>query len=423
MKKAIAVLLSGALLFSMTACGGSSSAKSSSAKSETAVSASSAEAASSAETAESAASASTEEETEETAASAEKAESTETADSGTEEAASSASAASEAAEETASSAASAASGEETAAEIDGDPHEFKLSTHLSAEHGCVKYAQKFAELLEEKSGGNMKIDIYTDGQLGGQTENCEALVAGSVDMTIIDTGTLGSYDPRYGIFDMPYVFSSKEHAQKVVSGEIGAKLNEMASETTGIHPLTIQPILFRNVLLKGKEVRTPEDLKGVKVRVPDNPSIEACFSALGATPVAMPSGEVYTAVQTGVTDGLEGNSEFIVQSKYYEVADTFSKTEHIFTCTCTCISENVYQSLTDSQKALLNECAVEAMDYFYEVYETIEEESDQAMKDAGVTFIEDVDKEALMAACKPALDEFVEKNNLQDVMAEIDALR
>ena len=367
MKKAIAFLLTGAMVLSMTACGGSS-------------------------------------------ASADKADSAAATESA-------------AAEETTESAAAEAATEEAAAEIDGDPHEFKLSTHLSAEHGVVQYAQKFADLLEEKSGGNMKIDIYTDGQLGGQTENCEALVAGSVDMTIIDTGTLGSYDPRYGIFDMPYVFSSKEHAQKVVGGDIGAQLNEMAAGTTGIRPLTIQPILFRNCLLKGKEVHSPEDLKGVKVRVPDNPSIEACFSALGATPVAMPSGEVYTAVQTGVTDGLEGNSEFIVQSKYYEVADTYSKTEHIFTCTCTCISENVYQSLTDSQKALLNECAQEAMDYFYEVYETIEADSDQAMKDAGVKFIEDVDKDAMKAACEPALKEFVEKNNLQDVMDQIDSLR
>ncbi len=366
MKKAVALLLTAAMAFSMAACGGSAASS----------------------------------------------------------AASEAPASSEAAASASSEAAAPASSEAAASEaVDGEAHEFKLSTHLSAEHGAVQYAQKFADLLNEKSGGNLKIDIYTDGQLGGQTENCEALVAGSVDMTIIDTGTLGNYDPRYGIFDMPYVFSSKEHAQKVVGGEIGAKLNEMVTETTGIRPLTIQPILFRNTLLKGIEVRTPDDLKGVKVRVPDNPSIEACFSALGATPVAMPSGEVYTAVQTGVTDGLEGNSEFIVQSKYYEVADTFSKTEHIFTCTCTCISDKVYQSLTDSQKALMNECANEAMDYFYQLYETIEADSDQAMKDAGVKFVEDVDKEALMAACAPALQSFIEKNNMQEIMDGIDALR
>ena len=311
----------------------------------------------------------------------------------------------------------------SAGEVEGKEKVLKLSTHLSAEHGAIQYAQKFADLLAEKSGGNLTVDIYTDSQLGGQTENCEALVAGSVDMTVIDTGTLGNYDPRYGIFDMPYVFSSKEHAKEVVGSEIGQNLNEMVTETTGIRPLTIQPILFRNTLLKGIEVRTPDDLKGVKVRVPDNPSIEACFSALGATPVAMPSGEVYTAVQTGVTDGLEGNSEFIVQSKYYEVADTYSKTEHIFTCTCLCISNAVYQSLTESQQACINEAAAEAMDFFYEVYETIEANSDQAMKDAGVTFIEDVDKESLMAACAPALQEFIEKNNMQDIMDQIDAVR
>ena len=298
-----------------------------------------------------------------------------------------------------------------------------LSTHLSAEHGAIQYAQKFADLLAEKSGGDLTVDIYTDSQLGGQTENCEALVAGSVDMTVIDTGTLGNYDARYGIFDMPYVFSSKDHAKEFVSSETAQELNDMVTESTGIRPLTIQPILFRNTLLKGIEVRTPDDLKGVKVRVPDNPSIEACFTALGATPVAMPSGEVYTAVQTGVTDGLEGNSEFIVQSKYYEVADTFSKTEHIFTCTCLCMSNAVYQGLSEEEQAMVDESAQEAMDFFYEVYETIEADSDQAMKDAGVTFVEDVDKEALMAACAPALESFVEENGLQDVMDKINEMR
>lgn len=302
------------------------------------------------------------------------------------------------------------------------PRILRLSTHLSADHGCVKMAQKFNELLQSKTNGALSVDIYTDGQLGGQTENCEGLKSGSVDMTIVDTGTLANYEPKIGILDMPYVFASKDQAIAVASGEVGQGLMDTVTTSTGIRPVSLQAVLFRNTLLKDKEVTTPADFKGVKIRIPENPSIEACFTALGATPVAIPSGEAYTAVQTGVTNGLEGNLEFIAQQKYYEVANVCSLTEHVMTFTAMCISESVYESLTPDQQTAFNEAAAEAMDYFYPLYETIESDSRKVMEDAGVEF-HDVDKEAMIAACTPTLKAFVEKNDLQSVYDAINALK
>ncbi len=307
------------------------------------------------------------------------------------------------------------------ASASGETKVLRLSTHLSADHSTMQMAQKFEELLKEKTNGSLDVEFYTDGQLGGQTENCESMKSGSVDMSIIDTGTLANYNAAAGILDMPYLFTSKDQAIAAVSGDVGKQYMDMVTSTTGIRPISLQAVAFRSTLLKDKTINTLDDFKGVKVRIPENPSIEACFSALGATPVAIPSGEAYTAVQTGVTDGLEGNMEYIAQMKFYEVANVYNLTEHVMTFTAFCMSDSVYQSLTADQQAAIDEAAAEAMDYFYELYEGIEANAKDAMTEAGVTFNE-VDKTAMVEACAPALEKFVSDNNLQDMYDAIQAL-
>lgn len=319
---------------------------------------------------------------------------------------------------TAAASKSAAAGTAAAS---GSARVLRLSTHLSADHGCVQMANKFNELLQQKSNGSLSVEIYTDGQLGGQTENCEGLISGTIDMTICDTGTLANYEPKIGILDMPYVFADKDQAIAAAKGDVGKQLMDTVTKSTGIRPISLQAILFRETLLKDKDITKPEDLKGVKVRIPESPSIKVCFTALGATPVSIPSGEAYTAVQTGVTDGLEGNVEFIAQQKYYEVAKHCSLTDHVMTFTAMCMSDSVYQSLTADQQAAVDAAAAEAMDYFYPLYETIETTSRKTMEDAGVTF-HDVDKSAMMAACAPTVQQFVKDNDLQSVYDAINAL-
>ena len=309
-----------------------------------------------------------------------------------------------------------ASSDKPATEAPAEKKVLRLSTHLSIDHSTMQMAQKFKELLVEKSGGTLDVEFYTDGQLGSQTENCESLKAGTVDMTIIDTGTLANYNPAAGILDMPYLFASKEQAIEAVSGDVGKDYMNMVTETTGIHPISLQAIAFRSTLLKDKTINSLADFKGVKVRIPENPSIEACFSALGATPVAIPSGEAYTAVQTGVTNGLEGNMEYISQMKFYEVANVYNLTEHVMTFTAFCMSDSVYQSLTAEQQTAVDEAAAEAMDFFYDLYLDIEANAKQAMA------FNEIDKAPLIAACAPALEKFVADNGLEEMYAAIQAL-
>ena len=150
---------------------------------------------------------------------------------------------------------------------DGGAKVLRLSTHLSSDHSTMQMAAKFKEILKEKSGGSLDVEFYTDGQLGGQTENCESLKAGTVDMTIIDTGTLANYNPKAGILDMPYLFASKDQAIAAVSGDVGQEFMSMVTESTGIRPISIQTIAFRNTLLKDKTIDSLADFQGVKVQI------------------------------------------------------------------------------------------------------------------------------------------------------------
>ncbi len=294
----------------------------------------------------------------------------------------------------------------------------KMGHHLSDTDGNNQMAQKFAELVEKKTDGRYKIEIYTNGQLGGQKECLESLKTGTLDMSISDTGLLANYVSSIGLLDLPYMFDSREQARKIMDGVIGTEIKEQVAKESGIRPLTIEGVLFRDTLLNNKKALSPADFKGIKIRTPENPVITMTFQAFGATPVAIPSGEVYSAMQTGIVDGLEGNAEFVTLSKYFEVAKTCLKTGHILTNTTMNISEKVWQEISAEDQQKFIEAGKEALDFFYPLYDKIASDSEQTMKQAGVEFIE-VDKDPFKQAVKPAVEDYVQKNNLQDLYQKL----
>lgn len=290
----------------------------------------------------------------------------------------------------------------------------RLAHHLPEPDGNNQLAVKFAELVSQKSNGEVEIDIYPNGQLGGQKELLEALIIGTVDMSISDTGLLANYEKSIGILDMPYVFKDRDHARKAMSGEVGTALKEKVVATSGIRPLTLEAVAFRNTFLAKKEIYSLEDFKGVKVRTPEAPSIIETFKALGANPTAIPSGEAYTAIQTGVVDGMEGNPEFLTSIKIYEVANNWIETQHTMTCTALNISEKVFQGLPANVQNILVEASEEALDYFYEYTEEVDAKSRDLLKEQGVQFF-DMDKAPLEKAVAPMVEAFVKENGITDL--------
>lgn len=316
-------------------------------------------------------------------------------------------------------------GENTDVADQGEQQEvitIRLAHHLPETDSNNQLALKFKENLEAKTDGQVVVEIYPNGQLGGQLELLEALKLGTVEMSMSDTGLLANYEASVGILDMPYVFNSIAHARSVLSGEVGQYFKDKVAETSGIRPLTLEAVAFRNTFLKDVMIESLADFKGVKVRTPNAPSIVSTFEALGANPTAIPSGEAYTAIQTGVVDGMEGNPEFLSSIKIYEVANNWFETQHIMTCTALNISQSVYDQLPeDIQKAII-ESAHEALDHFYEYAGNADTEKRAFLEEEGVNFYT-LDKEPLRAAVAPLVESFVAEQGIEDIYQQIQDAR
>jgi len=301
---------------------------------------------------------------------------------------------------------------EQAAEV--ETRVLKLSHHCTEGDSNDILFNKFAELVKEKTNGEIEIEIYANGQLFGQKEALEALKLGTLDLGMSDTSLWANYDEACGLMDMPYIFKSREHAIKVASSEIINPLKDRLIESAGIRPILVECLNFRNAFVKDMSVDSFEDFKGLKMRTPEAPMTIAAFEAVGANPIVIPSGEAYTAVQTGVADGLEGHAEYMVLQKFYEVAKNYVQTQHVMTFTALNMSEKVYQTLTDSQKAAFDEAAAEALEYFYDYTNTLFDEMYAELENQGVT-ITDLDRTPYEEACAPFIQEFIDKHDMQDL--------
>lgn len=299
-----------------------------------------------------------------------------------------------------------------------EPRVLTLSHHCTEDDSNNILFTKFAELVEEKTNGEIKIEIYANGQLYGQAEALEALQLGTLDLGMSDTALWANYDPGCALLDMPYIFKSREHAIKVSSSDIIDPIKERLVEAAGIRPILVECLNFRNSLVKDMDVDSFEDFKGMKMRTPEAPMTIAAFEAIGANPIVIPSGEAYTAVQTGVADALEGHAEYMVLQKFYEVAKNYVQTQHVMTFTALNMSEQVYQSLTDEQKQAFAEAADEALDYFYDYTETLFDEKYAELEEQGVKITE-IDRTPFEEACAPFIQEFIEENDLQDLYDQI----
>lgn len=215
----------------------------------------------------------------------------------------------------------------------------------------------FKQFVEGKSGGRIRVDVYPSSQLGAQRELIEATMMGTVDMCSNGEGAMaGFYEPILCL-SIPYLFRSEEVAWRVLDGPFGQELFEDMKNRIGIRTLAVADNGFRNFTTSDKLIKTPDDLKGLKIRVMENPAHMALIKALGAepTPIAWP--EVYTSLQQGVIDGQENPVRVSCDAKLYEQQKYFTLDGHLWGINNVLINEKKYQSLPDDLKAIVYEGA------------------------------------------------------------------
>ncbi len=240
---------------------------------------------------------------------------------------------------------------------------------------------KFKEQVEAESDGSIAVEIYPSGQLGGDAALIEAMAldSGTVDIIITDCSNFATYEPKMGISALPFMFESFEDAWAFVDSEIEAEVEALLLDSN-IRSLAHFCNGFRCVTSSKGLVNTPEDMKGMLIRTPENPVIMATMRALGANPQPLAFSELYMALQQGTYDGQENPIPVIYNNKLYEVQKYLSVTNHIYSGMVFAISDSTWNRMSEAQQAVVARAAKDA--------ETFNRETNKQMSDDMVTELE-----------------------------------
>jgi tripartite ATP-independent transporter DctP family solute receptor len=207
--------------------------------------------------------------------------------------------------------------------------------------------------IEKLSGGRIKVELYPSGQLGDQRSSTQQVRKGTVEACNISSGVLASlYYPQLGIVDLPFSFSSREVARRVFDKQnpFTKKLTEDCAEKTGIRILSLQPFGFRSLTNNVRPIKSPADMKGLKIRTMEIVPHMELMKSLEASPVPIPFLELYTSLQTKVVDGEENTLQNIIAQKFYQVQKYLTLSGHLMGVGATLINEKWFQSLPDDLK-------------------------------------------------------------------------
>lgn len=240
--------------------------------------------------------------------------------------------------------------------------EIKLAHVVNEKDAFHLAAEKFKELVEKGSGGELSVTLFPNATLGDERTLLERMKMGVVDMGIITNGPIINFVPTFGAIDMPFLFRDPEHAYKVLDGPIGQELLA-ALEPQGWKGLAFAERGFRNLTNNKRAVNTPEDVKDLKIRVMQNPVYVDSFKALGANAVPMAWTEALTALQQGTVDGQENPLNVIVAFKLYETQKHLALTRHAYAPAPFIMSLKTWDKLSDAQKELVKSAAQEAAEF------------------------------------------------------------
>lgn len=283
----------------------------------------------------------------------------------------------------------------------------KLSHNHSRDHAVHKAMGYMAKEVNELTGGQVRIRIYPDAQLGSQRESMELMQNGALDMVKSNAAELEAFSPAYAAFNLPYLFRDKDHYYQVTDGKIGREiLNSSAS--SGFIGVTYYDAGARS-FYTSKPINMPEDLKGLKVRVQPSPSAIAMVKALGGNPTPLAYGELYTALQQGVVDAAENNIPSFSLSRHSEVAKFFSLDEHTMVPDVLVISTRSYNKLSHQQQQALMKAAADSSEYMKKLWAESEAKERTKAEKMGVTFVEP-NKAAFVEAVQPIYQD-IKKNN------------
>ncbi len=299
---------------------------------------------------------------------------------------------------------------------------WKLAFNQPEGHPEMVAVQEFSKKLEAATNGKYAIEVFPNELLGSQKETIEMVQNGSLEFSLVAGSLLENWSPDFSVFNLPYVFKDYKHLQRVVKDKkiVGDLFKSI--EPQGITVLCAQYSGTRNVYTKSKEVRTPADLKGLKIRVMQSDTMVKMLNYMGGTGTPMGQGEVYTAIQTGVLDGAENNEVTYYALKQHEVGPVYNLTGHLMMPDYIVTNTQWFNSLPAEVKDFFDKNIDGLVDDEFERFQANVSTSLEAAKKEGTKVIE-ADQEAFKKAVEPLIKEKVSTPSAQALYDAVQAAR
>ena len=296
----------------------------------------------------------------------------------------------------------------------------KLAHGLDPSHPVHLAMVYMADELEKVSNGEMTMEIYPSGQLGGEQQCVELLQIGSLAITKVSAAIMESFTDNYQVLGLPYIFRSREHCFKVLDGPIGDKFLN-STEQFNIRGLCFYDAGARSFYTINKDIENPEDLKGLKIRVMKSQTAMNMVKSLGGSPTPISWGELYTALQSGVVDGAENNPPSFYTSRHYEVCKSYSLNEHTIVPDVLIISTVVWNKLSDQEKKWLQTAADKSVVKERQLWAEAEVKALEEVKKAGVK-VSYPSKEPFAEKVQSLLDSYKDRPELYELIKSIQAV-
>lgn len=302
-------------------------------------------------------------------------------------------------------------------EVARDRPLFVADAHPS-EYPTVQALFAIDRILAERTGGEMRVRVYSGGQLGSEADTLEITIFGGLDLNRVNLAPLNSIVPETLVLALPFLFRDTDHLRAALDGAPGKKiLRSMAPH--GLIGLCYYDSGGRSFYNTRRPIHTPEDLRGLKIRVQNSDIYVAMVQALGGNPTPIPYGEVYQALVQGVVDGAENNWPSYESSRHFEVARHYSLTRHVLAPEVLVASERTWQKLDEQQRNHLQAAADESVLVMRELWDQRVTDARKRMLEAGIELVEEIDHDAFRERMLPVWDRFLTTPTLRDLARQI----
>lgn len=272
-----------------------------------------------------------------------------------------------------------------------------------------KLAEKFKEEVEAQSNGDLKVQIFPNGQLGNDAQMIDGARSGIIDITLSGLTNFTGMVPEAGAFELPFMFADSAAAYKALDGAPGEEVMSKLP-ALGLKGLAFPENGFREITNNRGPIREPDDLKGLRMRVNNSITLNNMFELLGANPQQLPVAELYTALETGVVDAQDHPLGIVVSFNFNEVQKYLSITNHAYSALLMVMNQKRFDSLTPAQQQIVEKAAADATAMQREMNTEQTESMITTLEDEGMEVNRDVDTAAFQKAIQPVWKTFIDQN-------------